>query len=322
MRLLWNILAICILLGLQACKDKKPDLSGDEPVSVNDFLDYFPRLNPPFQAEDTSLMRKAKDTLLISGKIFRQFVPDSVAARYIGADTKADKKNRIYALGSITGEETYLFTKIVRADKQLILLMAFDKKKQFQAALPFLQPDQQSSTRQVSVFDKKYTISKSVTRRNPDGSYKEGKDVYAYDAAVQKFQLIMTDALDEKPAELVNPIDTLPRKHKYAANYGTGKNNLFSFRDGRRADQLRFFIHFEKNNGECTGELKGVAQMKTPNKAEYREPGEQCALQFIFSGSSVTVKELEACGSRRGLRCSFDGSYPRMKDPRSKTARK
>lgn len=62
--------------------------------------------------------------------------------------------------------------------------------------------------------------------------------------------------------------------------------------------------------------------MKGPNRAEYREPGEQCALQFTFTNSSVTVKELEPCGSRRGLRCSFDGTYSRLRDQRSKPARK
>ncbi len=63
----------------------------------------------------------------------------------------------------------------------------------------------------------------------------------------------MTDPLDDKITELINPIDTFSRKNKYAADYGTGKMNLVSIRDGRKNDQLTFFIHFEKNNGACTG---------------------------------------------------------------------
>ncbi|MGZ8551461.1 MAG: hypothetical protein ACXWV2_12395 [Chitinophagaceae bacterium] len=94
--------------------------------------------------------------------------------------------------------------------------------------------------------------------------------------------------------------------------------NLVSFRDGRRNDRLSFFIHFEKNNGECTGELKGEAIIKSPTLAEYREGGDPCILQFRFTSSSVVVKELEGCGSRRGLRCSFDGTYPRKKDAKPK----
>ncbi len=319
MRLLLKIIPLCLLLtGVLACKDKKPDLSGEAPVTVSDFIDFFPKLSLSFQLEDTSLLRKDKDSLLISRKVFTQFVPDSVLNRLMGKAARP----KIYAMGRAKGDETYLFAKAVAGEKRAVYLFAFDKKNKFIAAMPFLIPDQAAATRQVSVFDNKYTISKNVTRRNADGSVNEGKDVYVLNAAAGEYMLIMTDALDEKPAELINPIDTLSRKQKYTANYGSGKTTLFSFRDGRRADQLRFFIHFEKNNGECVGELKGEAQMKGPNRAEYREPGEQCALQFTFTNSSVTVKELEPCGSRRGLRCSFDGTYSRLRDQRSKPARK
>ena len=54
--------------------------------------------------------------------------------------------------------------------------------------------------------------------------------------------------------------------------------------------------------------------MKTSTMAEYREPGDPCALQFNFTSFAVTVKEVGGCGSRRGLRCSFNGTYPRKKD--------
>ncbi len=46
--------------------------------------------------------------------------------------------------------------------------------------------------------------------------------------------LIMTDALDDKVTELTNPIDTFSRKQKYTADYGRGKMNLVSIRDGRK----------------------------------------------------------------------------------------
>lgn len=124
--------------------------------------------------------------------------------------------------------------------------------------------------------------------------------------------LIMTDALIDKVTELINPIDTLPRKHKLSADYGPGKMNLVSIRDGRKNDRLSFFVHFEKNNGECTGELKGEAFFKSPTVAEYREDGDPCILTFTFTSSSVTLKE-ENCGSRRGMKCSFDGSFGRRK---------
>jgi hypothetical protein len=131
----------------------------------------------------------------------------------------------------------------------------------------------------------------------------------------------MTDALDDKPAELINPIDTFSRKQKNTADYGAGKTSLISFRDAKKSDRLNFFIHFEKNNGDCTGELRGEAMIKSPTIAEYREGGDPCVLQFRFTSSSVIIKELEGCGSRRGLRCSFDGSYPRKKEVKPKAVK-
>ncbi len=53
--------------------------------------------------------------------------------------------------------------------------------------------------------------------------------------------LIMTDPLDDKPTELINPIDTLPRKNKLSADYTTGKMNLVSIRDGRKNRPYYFF---------------------------------------------------------------------------------
>jgi hypothetical protein len=181
--------------------------------------------------------------------------------------------------------------------------------------------DQSSSTSQSAGIDNKLTLSKSITRKNSNGTISDGKDVYVLNNEGHNFMLIMTDALDDKVAELINPIDTLPRKQKYAADYGIGKTNLVSIRDGRKADRLAFFIHIEKNNGECTGESKGVAVMKTATQAEYHEPGEPCGLQFNFTAGSVQVKELGGCGSRRGLRCSFNGFYARKKEIKPKVTK-
>jgi hypothetical protein len=199
--------------------------------------------------------------------------------------------------------------------------LCFDKKNEFIAAMSLLSLDQSAATQQTGALDSRYTITKTLFRKNKDGSISEGKEVYVLNSSAKSFMLIMTDALDDKVTELTNPIDTFSRKQKYTADYGTGKIKLFSFRDGRKNDRLSFFIHFDKNNGECTGELKGEALMKSPTVAEYREAGDPCILRFTFTSSSVTVKELGGCGSRRGLRCSYDGTYPRKKEAKSITVK-
>ena len=188
--------------------------------------------------------------------------------------------------------------------------------------MPLLAPDQYVSTRQSVLIEKNFTITKSIQRKNGDGSISEGKDAYVFNSETKSFMLIMTDALDDKPAEVINPIDTLQRKNKLSADYVKNKTDYISIRDTRKAGKLLFFIHFEKNNGECTGELKGEATMTSATTAVYKNGGDPCVLQFKFSSSSVTMKEDEGCGSHRGLRCLFEGSYPRKKEVKPKEIKK
>lgn len=306
-------------------KKKKPSLSGEEKVEFSDFKDYFPDQQPPYIIADTFLLRKSKDSSLISYKVLTGFVPDSVLTSLFGKNTKI----KSYPLGKIEAPagETYLFLKTVSGDKRSAWVSVFDKKEKFVAAMAVLKPDNSSNTGQSAVFDRRLTLTKNVQRKNADGSLSEGKDVYVLNEAAGQFTLIMTDVLDEKNVALINPIDTLARKHKYAADYGTGKTNLVSIRDGRKPDRVTFFIHFEKNNKQCTGELKGEAFWRSANVAEYREDGDPCVLRFNFSSSSVTLTE-QGCGSRRtSLNCSFDGSFGRRKyvkpaAPKTKTAEK
>lgn len=302
--------AILIIIG---CKQrKKISLAGDEQVELSDFIEFFTPVELPFQFSDTVLQRKEKDSLLISYKIFTQFVPDSVLAKVYGKGVKP----KIYALGKsdISKVETYLFVITVSNNKKAFYTLCFDKKNKFITALAALEPENSKATLQSVLMDKKYTITKTVIMKKNDGSTSEGKEVYVFNTDAKNFMLIMTDALNDKVTELINPIDTLPRKNKFSGDYANGKMNLVSIRDGRSSDRITFFIHFEKNKGECTGELKGDATFKSPTTAEYRRSGDPCILKFIFNSSSVMLKEEEGCGSRRDLNCAFDGSFARKKN--------
>ncbi len=306
-------LVFCFIVAglfLASCKEKKKiSLAGEEEVVIADFIEFFPVVETPYRLADTMLLKNDNDSLRISIKVLKQFIPDSVINQLLGKNATS----KMYPIGKVVGEEQYIFIKAVTGTSRSAFVFAFDKKNNFLAALPFLKSDNLRNTEQQSVLDGKMTIYKNIMRKNADGSSSDGKDVYVYNGASKEFMLILTDALDVKEKELINPIDTLSVKQKYTADYGTGKFNLISFRDGRSKDKLSFFIHFEKNNGECTGELKGEARMKNATTAEYRQPGDPCALEFKFSATTVTIKEIEGCGARRGLRCSFDGVYPRKK---------
>jgi hypothetical protein len=306
---------------LAGCKGKKkPSLSGDEPVEIADFIEFFPDTKLPYQFGDTSLLKRATDSTLISFKVFSQFVPDSVLHKYFSRN----EKPKLYPMARTTAStgETYIFAKAISGEKRTALVFAFDKKDKYLDGIQLLNVDHNPATQQMVSMDRGYSIYKSVTRKNADGTISDGRDVYGLSQGTGKFALIMTEALDDKITELINPIDTFSRKLKYSADYGSGKLNLVSIRDGRKKDRLSFFIHFEKNNGACTGELKGEAILKSANVAEYREGGDPCILRFTFSSSSVTLKEMEGCGAHRGLRCSFDGSFPRKKEAKPPARKK
>jgi hypothetical protein len=312
-RKFWLIVlcAICLF----ACKHKKkPSLSGDEPITISDFIESFQPLELPFQFSDTSVNKKPKDTLLISYKVFTQFVPADVTAKVFGTNIKP----KIYPMGrvSVPDKESYLFVKALNGDRKTVLIICFDRQDKFIAAMPALQPDANPATQQSFSIDKRLTISKIVTRKNADGTISDGKEVYVLNEQAKSFTLIMTDALDEKNVEVINPIDTFPRKNKFSADYTRDKKNLVSVRDNKKAGRISFFVHFEKNNGDCTGELKGEASFISPNVAAYRGAGEPCVLQFNFTSSSVTMTEIKGCGSYRGMDCVFEGVFPKKKEPK------
>lgn len=307
-------IVVCLsLTWISGCKSsKKPSLSGEEPVEIADFIEFFPELKLPYQVADTTLQKKDDDSLRINYKIFSQFIPDSIIGNEMGKLSQA----RIYPVGRIVNAEIYLLAKIVNGSSRAVFLFGFDKNQQLIAGMPLLKVDANAATEQLSSIDAKQTITKAVSRKNKSGSVSEGKDVYVLNNDAKKFMLIMTDPLDDAAAELINPIDTLPRKLKYSADYGSGKMNLVSVRDGRRKDRFSFFVSFQK--GDCLGEVKGEAIWQTATRAVYNQPGDPCSLQFTFTNSSVTLKELGGCGSRRGLRCSFDGVYTKKPEPKPK----
>ncbi|MCZ2459255.1 MAG: hypothetical protein LC128_06480 [Chitinophagales bacterium] len=314
MRSLRSYLLLLVSIWLLAgCKQKKkPLLSGEEPVEVNDFIDFFPEKNLPYEFADSSLLQKSPDSLRISYKVFSEFVPDSVLNRIFGKGMKP----KFYPMAKITvpKAETYLFVKALSGGKSTGLLAAFDKKKSFIALTTIMQPDQNFATQQTAGMDKKFSIFKTTRKKNSDGSVNEGKDVYILNSSAKDFMLILTNPLDAKPPVLINPIDTLPRKHKLSADYTAGKNDLVSIRDGSKPNRIMFFIHFEKNNGECTGELKGEAVLRSPAVADYHSNSNPCSLQLTFTPTTVSIKELQGCGSYRGVHCVFDGKYIRKKE--------
>ena len=314
----WLIVIISFFIVSACGHKKKVSLSGEDPVDIKDFIESFQPIQFPYEIADTSVVKKKTDTLLISRKVFSNLVPDSVLHKVFGKNDKP----KIYPVGRATADVgTYLFVKALSADHRAVFLVCFDKKNNFVAGMTALEPDARAATRQTFTIDKRFTISKSITRRNNDGSTSEGKNVYVLNETAKSFLLIMTDALDEPKVELVNPIESLSKKTKFTGDYVKDKRNLVSVRDNKRPSHITFFVHFEMKNG-CTGELKGEASFTSNNTAIYRADGDLCELKFTFSSTMVTMTELQGCGSHRGVNCLFEGSFHKKKETKKKETKK
>jgi hypothetical protein len=314
--ILVSLISCCIILS---CGQKKVSLSGDEPLEAADFIGSFEPVKLPFMLTDTLLGRKPSDSILISAKVFSQFIPDSIYKD----DFPRNVKLKYYALGrsSVEDGETYLFVKIMAAGKSVGYLLCFDKDAVFKAGMPLIYSTGDKTVQQEGGMDRRYTVIRNRSRKKPDGTLIYNKSVFVYNS-VGVFTLILTESNEtvlEK--EVYNPIDTLKRDFSQSGNYVRDKRNFVTIRDGSRVGQLLVFMHTEKNAGDCVGELKGELDLVKPNLAQYRKADDHCVLEFSFSSSAVTVRELEACGNHRGIKCIFDGSFPRKKDARKSSSK-
>jgi hypothetical protein len=249
------------------------------------FASSFKNASLPFHLSDTFLL-KNKDTAAI--------LQDSTINRIFGKSNKI----KYIPLWKIEAREgvNYFITKVENKNRKAAFLFVFDKENKLTAGFPFLVPDNNPLTTEVSSIDKAFSISRSVFLKQPNDVTAEGKNVYAYDKNLKSFVLVMTDPLDEKNLELVNPIDTLSKLHKLAGDYTSDKRNIVSVRDGRKPNLLTVFIHIEK--GSCTGELKADATITSPTTAICQQAGDPCILRLNFTASKLQLTELEGCGSK------------------------
>jgi hypothetical protein len=277
------------------------------------FASSFKNASLPFHLSDTFLL-KNKDTAAIRDTLFSSSLQDSAINRIFGKSNKI----KYIPLWKIEAREgvNYFITKVENKNRKAAFLFVFDKENKLTAGFPFLVPDNNPLTTEVSSIDKAFSISRSVFLKQPNGVTAEGKNVYAYDKNLKSFVLVMTDPLDEKNLELVNPIDTLSKLHKLAGDYTSDKRNIVSVRDGRKPNLLTVFIHIEK--GSCTGELKADATITSPTTAICQQAGDPCILRLNFTASKLQLTELEGCGSKRGQGCSFNGIFSRKKQGTAK----
>ncbi len=316
MQVLKRVLVLVGLFLFFSCGHQQKGANGQAKELVwEDFLGMFHPLKLPASFADSSLARKPTDSLL-TWAAFSQFAPDSLLQKYFGKTARP----RLFAFGKqvVKNAETYLFIKVLGTTKKAIYILCFDKQGTFTTGMPIVFRDPDSDIRYASAMDAKYTLS--VSRQHKDGLgrlfYKRAVYVYSNEGV---FTLIMNESNEGKPkvAQIYNPIDTLSHKHKFSGDYLQDKRNFISFRDGKNNSVVRFFVHFEKDNDSCKGELRGDARFVSSNVARYIANGDPCSLEFNFTDKTVRMKELEGCGNHRDIKCYFDGVYEKHKEPKA-----
>jgi hypothetical protein len=305
------LLLIALSGLLFSCKSKKVSLAeNDEEVDIPEFLEFFQPLKLPYQVTDTIFRHKEPETATINNKLFTRLIPDTILTRWFGKEGHP----RLYAIGKVKVPklETYLFVKGMTKDRRVLYILCFDKKDRFSAARPILYSDNESGLSGQAGMDGKYTLTVSRQRKGSDGQMLYKRDAYIF-SEESGFILILTESNETKPrlSAVYNPIDTLPRKHKFSGDYAQDKKNIVSIRDGRDASRFLFFVHFEKDDGACKGELKGEAKFVSPGVARYKSYSDPCAIDFSFGSGGITLKEQGGCGVHRDIKCFFEGYYER-----------
>jgi hypothetical protein len=306
------MLVIVMVTDLISCRNKSAKGGESSKIEPEDFRAMFYNLTLPVNLGDSSLSKKPTDSSL-GWSVFSQFIADTLVQKYFGKSVKP----KLFAAGKLVvkNAETYLLIKAISPSKRILYVICLDKDGKFKTGMPLIIREDDSEIRYAASIDNKYTISVSRQRKDAEGRFFFIRTVYVYNEE-GVFTLIMRESNEGKPgiAQIYNPIDTLTHKHKYAGDYMQDKRNFISFRDGKNNSFLRFFVHFEKDNGNCKGELKGVARFVSSTIARYIANGDPCSIEFNFNEKSVRMKELEGCGSHRDIRCYFDGVYNKHKE--------
>jgi hypothetical protein len=314
-----QLTGLVFLLLLLACKGKKASLQGEDEVSISDFIDFYPAVSLPYRIADTSLPKAPGDSMEISYKIFKQFVPDSTLTKDLGKSVVP----RFFALGKTTekGKETYLFTEVIAGGKRMAYLTCFSKDQKFLNAMVLVRTGDDNSSA-FGMLDNKYQVTTYKEKKKGSGDFTYKRNVYFYNSNANTFTLIFTEPNTDIIENIINPIDSMPAKGKFAGDYMKDKKNFISVRDGRNAAEIMFFIHFETEDN-CTGELKGTAKFVSPTTARYKEPNNPCALELSFVNNRASMKETGGCGGYRDIKCFFEGSFPKKaKRPVSTKAKK
>lgn len=308
-----GITVVFLLLFFAGCKEERVKSIADADLTFADLIALSPQVKLPFIIHDSTLQKKESDSAAINLELFKTFLPDTVFQKQY----PVYKQLKLYVLGKSTDAQkgNYIFIKSVIGKQKAVYLYYYDPKNTYTGTMKLLDNDSPSKINRYTRIDGRYNIAFIKEQKTPTGEIWNDETIYYMDAKGTMI-LAMTNSTEDRSDEIMgNPIDTLPRKNKYSADYSSDKKNLASIRDGSTPKTFQFFIHFSKQNGDCVGEVKGEGEFTENGKAVFHDKDSDCEILFSFSKTSVTIKETKGCGSYRDITCFFEGIYPRKKEP-------
>lgn len=306
---------ICFLIV--ACKNSKPDLTGNTPIKAKEFFGIFKPLPIPFTAYDTNIYAMA-DSVEFSPKLLKQFIPDSTYSQL-----NLKEKDQLFPVGKIEkNNENYLVFNQKNNKKIWMHVLVFNKELQYAGYKTLLNNHPANGYLNSININREPTFITGREKINKSTNHiLYTRTGWAFSLTAGVFAQVVTDTNEDeqKNNTIINPIDTFKANNKYSGDYIKNNKNFISLRDGKNENEYLFFIHFEKNNAACVGELKGTLQLKTKTEGVFAVNGDPCVIDFTFHGNTIEVKEQGTCGNYRNITCYFDDSFTKRKTSHPKT---
>jgi hypothetical protein len=302
-RILFFVLVLTsMVISCGRKKSGKHDISTDPGSS--EILKKFTAIKLPFVFKDSMLDKEEMAKEALVWKDFTAEIPDSIFNSEFGKGVQP----KLYAIGTNYNDddaEHYLFVKAMQGDKRVGYIICFDGIEKYKDAMPIVYTDFDYRTSFHGVLSKDYTIDQvkeEYTDQNEALTYRIS---YIYNTA-GKFQVLLTTDNDENIDELIsNPIDTLPKKNRYSADYGDA-NNLISLRDGTTANDYVIFVH------TANGELKGHAKFIGNDTVRYIKAGDMCQLNLVCKTDELNMSEAAPCRNHTKSSSEFKGSFDKV----------
>lgn len=314
---LWFFL---LLIIISACHHTGKSSQERGAFTYSDLLLQFPVFNLPIKYNEDSLGKAIPDSLQLDATRTGEFIPDSLWYPEGKNHAKAD----IYPLGQRRYHDLrLLMVKVVSPVSKKVDLLIYGKDGRLIGTKEIASASK-TNPNQVFSFslDNKFLLRVQERKQLGTGFLITREQVYGINPD-GTLLLIMTNTNEPaNPNSFSNPIDTLPRKNHFSGDYYASKYDLVSIRDGKTKNTFLFFIHLNKSNGDCTGELNGTGKFIRKDEGEFQDQNGPCSVRFKFSSGRVTIEEVGGCGAYRGINCLFDGTYLLKREKRKAEAHK